>query len=212
MVQIGNEIDNGLLWEDGRLDGTQVQWDKFGSLVKSGIEGVKQSIKNNENISIMIHKADGCNNQAARNFFDNIHKINIEFDIIGFSYYPFFHGTFEELKMNLKDISKRYHKDIIIVETAWGWTGENGDGYPHLIKTNKPLKLPFSGKGQILFIKRLVDIIIKINHCKGLFYWAPEFIPINGVGWKNGEGNEWDNMTLFDFQGNALDSLDAFLK
>jgi len=214
MVQIGNEIDNGFLWEDGRIDGTDIQWHRFCDLLKSAIKAVKDSLVNDDKIKIIIHKADSCNNIKARIFFDNILYQNVDFDIIGFSFYPKFHGGFNELQKNLNDMSLRYKKDIVIVETAWGWTMENNSIY--LIKPDDPNpdNLPFSVDGQKEFLKRLVKIVKEIpdNRGKGIFYWEPGFILVDGVGWKYGEGNEWSNMLLFDFNGKALDSLDVFLE
>jgi arabinogalactan endo-1,4-beta-galactosidase len=212
IVQIGNEIDNGMIWDDGKLDGTKEQWDKFCSLIKNGIMAVRDSIDNKNKIKIMIHKADSCNNNMARYFYDNIISRNIDFDVIGFSFYPKFHGGFDELQNNVNDMATRYGKDIIIAETAWGWTTDKNSMY--LIKSDDPVKvkLPFSVEGQIEFLKRVADIVKQIpgGRGKGIFYWEPGFILVDGVGWKYGEGNGWCNMLLFDFKGNALDSLDVF--
>jgi arabinogalactan endo-1,4-beta-galactosidase len=214
LVQIGNEVDNGMLWPDGKLDGSDSQWNNFTELLNSGIRGVKAGIPGNPRPRIMIHKADGCNSSQAHYFFDNIIARNVELDCVGFSYYPYFHGTFEALQQSLNSMAVTYKKDIIIVETAWGWTTESGDAKPNLIKTGHPLNLPFSIDGQIDFLKRLYNIIKSIPGArgKGFFYWEPCFIPVKGAGWKYGEGDEWANMTLFDFQGNALDSLALFKK
>ncbi len=212
MVQIGNEVDNGMLWQDGKLDGSDAQWNNFSELLKSGIRGAKTGVSEDPGVKIMVHKADGCNNTQARDFFDNLLARGVELDCIAFSFYPYFHGTFEALRKNLNDIAVTYEKDIIIVETAWGWTRGNDDGEPRLIDSEYPLNLPFSVDGQIRFLNRLHKVIRGIPHArgKGLFYWEPCFIPVKGAGWKYGSGDEWDNMTLFDFQGNALNSLTAF--
>jgi arabinogalactan endo-1,4-beta-galactosidase len=70
-----------------------------------------------------------------------------------------------------------------------------------------------SPAGQEQFLNDLVSRIKAVPNGQGtgFFYWEPEWIPVEGAGWKHGEGNEWDNVTLFDFEGNALSSLDAFL-
>ncbi len=213
-VQIGNEIDNGFLWDEGRVDGSEMQWERFCRLLKSGIKAVGDSTANEGKIKIIIHKADSCNNKNARTFFDNLLLKKVDFDIIGFSFYPKFHGGFNELQNNLNDMASRYKKDIIIVETAWGWTTDKNSDY--LIKTDDPNpdNLPFSVIGQKSFLKKLVKIIKEVpdNRCKGLFYWEPGFIKVDGVGWKYGAGNEWCNMLLFDFKGNALESMDVFLE
>ncbi|MBN2547429.1 MAG: glycosyl hydrolase 53 family protein [Spirochaetes bacterium] len=212
IVQIGNEIDNGLLWDDGKIDGTVKQWDRFCQLIKSGITAVHDSVSKKNKIKVMIHRGDSCNNKSSRDFFDNLLFKNVDFDIIGFSFYPKWSTGFNDLQNNLNDMALRYKKDIIIAETAFGWTEENKDIY--LIKADdaKHINIPFSVEGQKDFLRRLVNIVKKIpdGRGKGIFYWEPGFIQVDGVGWKYGEGNEWCNMLLFDFKGNALDSLEVF--
>ena len=107
-----------------------------------------------------------------------------------------------------------YGKEIIIVETAWGWTYNKYNNYPNKVDNSKPLNLSFSVKEQKKFFIRLAKIIKRIlnNKGKGFFYWEPDFIPVKGAGWKYGEGNEWNNMTIFDFKCNTLDYIGIFSK
>ena len=96
MVQIGNEIICGMLWDDGRICeqyNTPQQWSNFTSLVKEGIRGVSESIDLNDTVKIMIHVDRGGDNTGARWFYDGMIAQNVEFDIIGLSYYPWWHGT-----------------------------------------------------------------------------------------------------------------------
>jgi arabinogalactan endo-1,4-beta-galactosidase len=113
----------------------------------------------------------------------------------------------------MDDVSARYAKEVIIVETAYPWTTQNGDSQPNVYISTGPVSYPMSPAGQEQFLDDLVGRIKAVpnGQGKGLFYWEPEWIPVEGAGWKYGEGDEWDNVTLFDFAGNALSSLDAFL-
>jgi arabinogalactan endo-1,4-beta-galactosidase len=160
----------------------------------------------------MIHRANGCDRSAALGFFDNLFERGVPTDVIGFSFYPFFHGSFRQLGRTLHEAAVRYRKNIIVVETAWGWTHENGDDCPNLITETGPVRLPFSMRGQARFLRRLARLLHALpgSHGQGFFYWEPCFIPVPGAGYALGKGDEWDNMTLFDFTGNALPSLDVF--
>ena len=109
MVQIGNEISNGFLWPDGKLS----DLDKFTTLVKAGITAVKAA---DPSAKIMLHVAWGGQNEKSRWFMDNLLKHGVEFDILGQSYYPKWHGTVDDLRKNLNDLAGRYKQPIILVE------------------------------------------------------------------------------------------------
>jgi arabinogalactan endo-1,4-beta-galactosidase len=79
--------------------------------------------------------------QMYRWWFDNIVKRG-PFDLIGASYYPFWHGTFADLQTNLNDIALRYDKDIIVVETAYPFTLEDDDNYENIIRIMSNLAIP----------------------------------------------------------------------
>ncbi|MEP6844995.1 MAG: glycosyl hydrolase 53 family protein [Panacibacter sp.] len=109
MVQIGNEINHGMIWPDGKVE----NMDNLAALFKAGAAGVKDI---DGSIPIMLHLACGGQNAESVSFIDNMLKRNARFDIIGESYYPQWHGTIEDLRNNLNDLSKRYKQDVIVVE------------------------------------------------------------------------------------------------
>ncbi len=109
IVQIGNEINHGFIWPDGSTK----NWDNFAALLKAGIQAVKEA---NPSAKIMLHIACGGQNAQSRNFLDNVLKRGVEFDVIGESYYPRWHGTLEDLRNNLNDLARRYKKPIVVVE------------------------------------------------------------------------------------------------
>ncbi len=138
IVQIGNEISNGMLWPDGKM-WESGDWDTFCGLVKAGIAGVNDVDKS---VKIMIHLAWGGQNAKSRAFLDRLFAQSVDFDILGQSYYPRWHGTLEELKSNLTDLAGRYKQDIMVVEYT----------VPNVRKMNDIVRELPDGKGLGTFI------------------------------------------------------------
>jgi arabinogalactan endo-1,4-beta-galactosidase len=109
MVQIGNEINHGILWPTGDVK----HFDSLATLLKSGIAAVREV---DPSIKIMLHIALGGQNEESRVFLDNMLKRHVRFDIIGESYYPKWHGTLDDLQRNLEDLAGRYRQDVIVAE------------------------------------------------------------------------------------------------
>jgi len=109
MVQIGNEINHGMIWPEGHINNL----DSLAQLVYASIQGVKAV---DPAITIMLHIALGGQNDEARFFLDNMITRGVPFDVVGLSYYPRWHNTLEDLRYNLDDLARRYGKDLIVVE------------------------------------------------------------------------------------------------
>ncbi|PPK98416.1 arabinogalactan endo-1,4-beta-galactosidase [Kineococcus xinjiangensis] len=215
MVQVGNEITAGMLWPIGKLYGSGApKWKEFTTLLKAGIAGVHDSTATGARIPTMLHIDRGGRMDHTRWFFDNVLAEGVEFDVIGQSYYPFWHGSFADLSANLTDSAERYGRDVVLVETAYPWTLENGDGLENFIYRPSQLpdggRFPASPEGQAAYFEALRAVLVGIPGGRGLgfFAWEPEWLP--GVGWAPGEGNPNDNLTMFDRSGAALPALRAF--
>lgn len=109
MVQIGNEINHGLLWPDGHIGNL----DQLAGLLRAGVAG---TVAVDSTIPIMMHIALGGQNDEARFWLDNMLARGVTFDVLGLSYYPRWHGTLENLSTNLHDLAARYHKPVNVVE------------------------------------------------------------------------------------------------
>lgn len=109
MVQVGNEINHGIVWPAGDLNHPE----QLIALLKAGVAGVRKVSKT---LPIMMHIACGGQNEESRNFLDKLIAQKVDFNIIGQSYYPQWHGTLTDLKNNLNDLAKRYHQQLIVVE------------------------------------------------------------------------------------------------
>lgn len=109
MVQVGNEINHGMIWPEGSVN----NFDNLAQLFFAGVQAVKSV---SPSTSIMLHIALGGQNDESKFFIDNMINRGVEFDVIGLSYYPKWHNTLADLEYNLDDLSKRYDKDVIVVE------------------------------------------------------------------------------------------------
>jgi arabinogalactan endo-1,4-beta-galactosidase len=216
MVQVGNEITAGMLWPAGQIytpDGLQ-HWTEFTTLLKAGIKGVRDASADRRRIEVMVHIDRGGDNGGSRWFFDHILAAGVEFDVIGQSYYPFWHGSLADLEANLDDLAVRYGKDLIVAETAYPWTLGNGDDLANLFTDAGTLpdgdRFPATPAGQAAYFEALRQVLLRVpgRRGAGFFAWEPEWIP--GVGWQPGDGNPNDNLTMFDWTGAALPSLAAF--
>lgn len=222
MVQVGNEISTGILHDDGKVGDGIEDFSNLAGLLESAISGVRDSAASNA--KIILHLDQGGQNSLYTWFFGNLLKTspNLDFDVFGLSYYPMWHGTMEGLQYNLNYLAATYNKEVCIVETAYAWTTEDGDGVGNVFISGDEniAGYPATADGQFEFMNDLESILLNVPNDKGIgfFYWEPEWLPVEGgtyasdagVAYKNDTvtpSNTWDNMTLFDFNGNALDSI-----
>jgi len=224
MVQVGNEIPTGILHTDGEVGGGNNDFTDLVDLLNSAISGVRDSAASNT--EIILHLDHGGNNALYIWWFDSIFGIdpNIDFDVIGLSFYPMWHGTMDELQYNLNYVSETYDKDVVIVETAYAWTTQDGDGAGNVFISGDEAVggYPATPQGQFDFMNDLESTILNVANDRGLgyFYWEPTWLPEPGAVWGTQAGvdyandtftptNTWDNLTLFDFNGNALSSINV---
>lgn len=215
MIQIGNEITKGFLWPEGSIENVK----QMCELLEKGIQAVKDI---NKDIKILLHLDFGGDNELYRNWFDEVMKYNLDFDTIGLSYYPYWHWSLEKLKFNLNDISKRYDKEVIILETAYGFTKEIIEGGNLIFSDELEAQggYPATPKGQGDFLQDLMKVIDEVPNNKGLgfVYWEPCWTPTVNSTWASEAGrkyivdeavggNTWANQALFDYDGNALPAL-----
>jgi arabinogalactan endo-1,4-beta-galactosidase len=222
MVQIGNEINGGMLWPDGKIwqqgDEKIGGFDGLAALLKQGIQAVQDNDPHakseSKRIKVMIHLANGGDNDLYHTVFDGLKAEGVTYDIIGLSYYPYWHGPMTNLVSNMNEISARYGKQVIIAETAYAYTVEAGDAQANLYGDGLQELGGYEAtlQGQTAAMRDVMAAVAQVPDGKGLgiFYWEPAWIPVDGAGWKAGEGDTWENQAMFDFKGNALPSLNVF--
>jgi arabinogalactan endo-1,4-beta-galactosidase len=210
-VLIGNEITAGMLWDTGRVGGswdTDDQWTQLAALVRAGIAGVDEALPDSLRPAIMVHIDRGADNAGARWFLDNLVSRQVDFDLIGVSFYPWWHGTLKDLDANLDDLATRYDRTVVVVETAYPWTlgwfdgAHNAVGLPGMLLPGYPA----TPAGQREFLSAVMEIVRTVPDGRGggVFWWAPEWIASPGFG------SRWENLALFDEEGRPLPALAAF--
>ncbi len=224
MVQVGNELNGGMLWPDGKSWGQDgKEFDRLSLLLNAGIQAVHDN-DSDKDIQIMLHLAEAGDNGLFRWWFDEITKRGVDFDVIGMSYYPWWHGPIDKVKANMEDVISRYNKPIVLVETSFPFTSENGDALGNSYSEAGPIEgYSVSVDGQAQYLADIMTLMNDLPNEQGLgiYYWEPAWLPIDGATWSteagmeySGDkwdmGNSWDNQALFDFEGNALPSLKVF--
>jgi len=224
MVQLGNETNNAMSGE--------TKWMNFAVLMNAGARAVR---KYNKNIKIAVHFANPEQGRYVNNA-QYLKNFNVDYDVFASSYYSYWHGTLENLKNQLLMVKERYGKEVLIAETAYVYTEEDGDGFGNTMTDPRGQPYPFSVYGQAQSIRNVIAAAADVGAI-GVFYWEPAWIPVGndynsnfakweqfGSGWATSYASEYDpkdagmwyggnavdNQALFDFNGNPLPSLNVF--
>lgn len=244
-VSLGNEINGGIFFPfantyDASLNrdkfelvfGDEVSeedikcpmdWEALTMILNAGYDAVKEVSPESE---VIIHIADGSKDGTFKWYFDEYIKAGGKFDVIGASYYPAWSGNPIETCVDFcNNISKRYDKDIMIMETGFNWNAVCKNGYPGQLIDIDIYKdvYPPTKEGQANFVRDLFAGLksVEDGRCLGALYWDPCMIHVGEKddslsGWAyseetdKAEMNVVENTTLFDFDGKALPALDAF--
>jgi arabinogalactan endo-1,4-beta-galactosidase len=210
MVQVGNEINDGMLWPDGRSS----NWANLAALLTAGSTAVKAV---DASTLVMLHLAEGGNNAQHRWWFDQATARGVPFDVIGVSHYLYWHGSLSSLQYNLNDLAARYGRPVLVAETAYGFTLDADDAEPNIF--NAALQqaggYPATSQGQADALRAVFDVVKAVPNGRGLgvFYWEPTWTAVPGNGWDPADpssGNGWENQALFDYGDHALPGLSVF--
>ncbi len=231
MVQIGNEINNGMSGETQLPVVTQ--------LLDAGSRAVREISKEyGKEIQIVVHYTSITNKAEVDSLVANLENEGIDYDIIGMSYYPFWDGSMKNMKRVLELIQERYGKKVMIAETSYCYTSEDGDGSANsLVGVNDLVDgYPATVQGQASMIRDVCAAASEVG-ALGIFYWEGTWIPVGeatadnapiweefGSGWASSYASDydpedagkyyggcsWDNQAMFDFDGHPLESLNVF--
>jgi len=200
-IQIGNEINSGILHPHGNISNN---YNQFMDLLQEGCHAVR---KNSKDCKIMLHFAG---HENADLFFNQLKTI--DYDIIGLSFYPIWHGkSIHKLQTSMQILSESINKQIIIAETAYPFTLEWNDLTNNIVGLNEQLILPeypATIEGQRKYIRDLKGITQELEKGIGFCYWGAELIAWKGT--QATDASVWENQALFDFNNKALPVLNEF--
>jgi len=213
MIQLGNELNAGMLWPDGHTFDPP-NYDNLASFLKAGYDAVKAC---SPHAKVALHLANGGDNGLYRWWFDNITQRGVEFDIIAASFYNYWHGGMGDLQWNLNDVSARYGKDVMVVETAYPFTLGFNDNQSNIIGLESQLVAgyPATPEGQRRNLRDVMSIVRAVPDGRGLgvFYWDATWTAVSGNGWDPTDpasGNTWENQALFDFENRPLPAMNEY--
>jgi arabinogalactan endo-1,4-beta-galactosidase len=197
-VQIGNEINVGMLFNDGKI--VNNNFTNVSNLLKSGYNAVKAC---NSGTQVIIHTANTDNMDHERWFYDGIRAQGVSWDITGLSYYCVWHGSMSHMSSVVSDARTRYGKPVILAETAAPFTLANADSTTNSV-TGACSGYPATWAGQGAAFTA-VQNAAKAGGAIGVFYWEPTWYAVAGNGWDPADikssGDGWDNMAVFNWTG-----------
>lgn len=207
-VQIGNEINAGMLWPDGQVSNNN--YTNLALLLKSGYNATKAC---NSGTQVIIHTADSSGDSGARAFYDGIKAQGVNWDITALSYYCYWHGSMSAMSSTVADLSARYGKSVLIAETAYPFTASNADSQSNSVTGSAPCSgYPATWTGQYNNFRDVLAAA-RAGGAIGVFYWEPTWIATPGNGWdptNPSSGDGWDNQTLFNWSGVANPAIALF--
>jgi arabinogalactan endo-1,4-beta-galactosidase len=201
IIQIGNEINSGFLWPQGHLINNESQCLQLISAASTAIRNQSATTK------IMIHYA-GIGSGATW-FFNKMSSIN--YDYIGLSYYPVWHGKIlSDVNATITSLGETHNKKVIIAETAYPFTLGYNDYTNNILGLADQLvpTYPATNQGQKEFLLAIKNLVKQNSRGLGFCYWGAEWVAFRGPTATN--GSSWENQALWDFNNNALPVMDAF--
>lgn len=211
MVQIGNEINCGMLWPSGNQCNDSANWATLASYVNAGIKGVRDATPAGQNVRIALHYAGNW----PQWWFNGILSNGVsDFDTIALSWYVMWHSNLATLGQLIPSLKAQYGRDVIVAEFAYPWTFQNFDNTGNSVGSISSTfsdAYPVSPAGQAQLVE---DELTTVKDTGGLgaFYWEPGWYAVPGAGWQGGAGDGWENMAQVDQNGAALPSLSAYLR
>ena len=228
MVQVGNETNCFFCGETDMY--------KICDLFASGDQAIRDF---DRSVLIAHHFANPSTGYYAW-YAQVMDECNLDYDVFATSYYPYWHGTTENLTTVLKEIADTYNKYVMVAETAYPYTSEDGDTFGNAVSEDSDsavFRYDVSVDGQAQCLKDVFQAVANVGEKGiGVFYWEPAWLGVNGISWEEQSslwkkygsgwatdyaaeydasvtgagGSSYDNQALFDFEGNSLKSLQVF--
>lgn len=245
MVQVGNEITNGMMWPHAKILG-EVPHGKVGDFTPGSLTprpgydvltdylklGIAAAREECPGAKILLHVEESGNAALYDEWFTEMQKAGVDYDVIGMSYYPFWHGPLKDLWANVDACRAKFGKEVVIAEWSYAFTLH---GYPRpdgsIVRLsageNSPIPLyfpyPATPEGQVQFVQEFLRGAREHN-VSGVIYWEPLWLPGDGIKWASTEGleyigepgksceNEWANQCLADYEGHLMPAFHEYCR
>jgi len=231
MVQVGNEINKGMSGE--------TFMSSVAKLLNAGSSAVREVSKAaGKDIQVAVHYTDIDKQGEVAKITADLEKYGVDYDIFAMSYYSFWHGSMENMQEMAEYVQDTYGKKVVIAETSYCYTAEDGDGSGNSVSGDGDLVDGYDAtvQGQADMLRDICEAADEAD-IMGVFYWEGTWIPVGpadadnselwekyGSGWASSYsgsydpkdagkyygGCSWDNQAMFDFTGHPLDSLKVF--
>lgn len=228
MVQVGNETNGFMCGEK--------KWENIAALMSAGSKAVREVCPD---ALVVLHFSNPELANRYAGYAYELNRFNVDYDVFASSYYPFWHGSFENLITELDKVTSNYNKKVVIAETSYAYTPDDTDFHGNTVSAQMAAKdYPLTIQGQADLVRDVIATAAKIENCIGVFYWEGTWIAAGGKSYeenralweKNGSGwassyvaeydpddaGKWyggcavDNQAMFDKNGKALESLKVF--
>ncbi len=202
IYQIGNETNNGFLWPEGKLTSNEAQYLQLVHAASATIRSQSPTTK------IMLHFAGIADSEW---FFGKVHSI--DYDYIGLSYYPVWHGKdLNVLQNTINTLSQTHNKKVVIAETAYPFTLNWNDWTNNIVGLDNQLipLYPASNDGQKNYLLAIKSLLKQTTNGIGFCYWGTEWVAFRGT--QSSNGSSFENQALWDFDINSLPAIEAFSK
>jgi len=222
MVQVGNETNNGMSGE--------TSWNNVVAIMNGGSKAVREvASKYNKEIKVCAHFTDPQDPEKIDYFAGMLKGMNLDYDVFALSYYPYWHGTLDNLKTVMSNLTEKYGKEVMVAETAYMWDEGDGDNNGNSVGSDDVVRYPATYVGQAVEVR---DVCAAVNEVGGIgvFYWEPAWVPVDSSTWEQGSGwatsyageydpndagkyyggSSWDNQAMFDYTGKALPSINVW--
>ncbi|QKS46422.1 glycosyl hydrolase 53 family protein [Paenibacillus cellulosilyticus] len=218
MVQVGNETN-------GRFVG-ETDWTKMSALFNAGSQAIREI---DPSILIALHFTNPETSGRYASYAQTLQNNNVDYDVFASSYYPFWHGTLSNLTSVLKNVADTYGKKVMVAETSYAYTAEDGDGHGNTApkSSGQTLDYPITVQGQATSVRNVIEAVANVGAAGlGVFYWEPAWLPVGpaseleqnklkweqfGSGWASSYAAEYDPDDAGEwYGGSAVDNQALF--
>ena len=205
MVQVGNETNGALCGESSAKTGG---WQRIMQLISAGSKAVREVCPD---ALVAVHFANPENADNYKSYGKNLDYYQVDYDVFASSYYPYWHGTLENLSQVLTNIAETYGKKVMVAETSYAYTLEDTDFSGNTIGEggNYPLNYPCTVQGQANLVRDVIDTVANTPNGIGVFYWEGTWITSGGATWEENSalwekyGSGWATSYAADYDADA---------